>query len=373
MEGQLSPGPPSSARRYFVSAPIDFALISGLSFALFGWFLFFPAANTGERMMAAGVANVLLNWPHFAATSFRLYGSRKNAAQFPATAIVAPLLAGAGIVGALLSPLVLAPAFFRVFLLWSFFHFSGQTLGITFLYARKAGFRVGGWARWALSGFVYLTFLSWQARADVSGQGSYFGVALPRFGLPAWAPPALELAMAGFGVFAAALLAESAIRQKRLPPLMVVMPALTQLLWFGPGTRVPAFYEFVQAFHSVQYLLIAWSMHLRETARPADAPPGFRQVALLSGRWVALNLLGGAALFWLLPRAVGFLGANPILAIGVVSAGVQIHHFFVDGVIWKLKSGAVASPLLAGVGDLFARRTFQKEPAEGSLVAGSAP
>jgi hypothetical protein len=39
-------------------------------------------------------------------------------------------------------------------------------------------------------------------------------------------------------------------------------------------------------------------------------------------------------------------------ATGVVITGVQIHHFFVDGVIWKLKNKSVASPLMVNLADL---------------------
>jgi len=36
------------------------------------------------------------------------------------------------------------------------------------------------------------------------------------------------------------------------------------------------------------------------------------------------------------------------LATGVLTAAVQIHHFFVDGVIWKLRNPRVANPLTVG-------------------------
>ena len=36
------------------------------------------------------------------------------------------------------------------------------------------------------------------------------------------------------------------------------------------------------------------------------------------------------------------------LSVAVIIAGVQIHHFFVDGVIWKLRNPRVANPLTVG-------------------------
>ena len=362
---------PTRAPGYFVNGPVDFMLIGGLSAGLYGLFRLFPAASPTDRMVAAGVLNVLLNWPHFSATSLRLYGSRRNIAQYPATATLAPLLAAGGVAGSLLSPLTVAPLFIKVFMLWSFYHFSGQTIGIAMIYARRFGFHFGRWERSALYGFVFLTAISWAAASDGSPGGThYFGVRLTHFGLPPWAPLVLRLAMVGFGVLALLLVAQSSVRQRRLPPAMMLLPAVTQFIWFVPGPEVPAFYEFVQALHSVQYLLIAWSMHLHETAA-GNLIPGWRQVLWQSGRWGAINLFVGAALFWFLPRALGRLGADPVLAIGVVSAGVQVHHFFVDGVIWKLKNRTTSSPLMMSFRDLVDRPRHAVEPIP--LVVGGTP
>jgi hypothetical protein len=52
---------------------------------------------------------------------------------------------------------------------------------------------------------------------------------------------------------------------------------------------------------------------------------------------------------------VARLGGYPLtFATGVLICGVQIHHFFVDGVIWKLKNKNVAAPLMVNIADLVA-------------------
>jgi hypothetical protein len=65
------------------------------------------------------------------------------------------------------------------------------------------------------------------------------------------------------------------------------------------------------------------------------------------------------------------IGADPVLAIGVISAGVQVHHFFVDGVIWKLRNKTTASPLMLSFRDLFDRPGHAVGPIP--AVAGGAP
>jgi hypothetical protein len=57
---------------------------------------------------------------------------------------------------------------------------------------------------------------------------------------------------------------------------------------------------------------------------------------------MGLNIAIGALLFWVLPRAVHHLGGVPMgFTVPVLGAAVQIHHFFVDGVIWKLRNPRV--------------------------------
>jgi hypothetical protein len=132
----------------------------------------------------------------------------------------------------------------------------------------------------------------------------------------------------------------------RALPLIVLLPALSQWVWFVGGDGGSAFREFVPAFHSLQYLLIAWSIQMKETLDRGGRSPSKRFVGGETLRWGLWNVAGGAALFWVLPRLFASSAGDLTFATGVVHAGVQIHHFFVDGVIWKLKDPTVASPLM---------------------------
>ncbi len=69
------------------------------------------------------------NYPHFASTNYRLYHSRSSMAQYPLTSFVTPLVMVAAVIGCYLSPNDIAPLFIKLYLLWSPYHFSGQTLG----------------------------------------------------------------------------------------------------------------------------------------------------------------------------------------------------------------------------------------------------
>lgn len=339
---------PPPSRLYFVSAPVDLALIGGLSIVCFVVLrLAFPGGSTPELNRTAVLLLWVVNWPHFAATSYRLYHRRENVRQYPVTAWLSPLVVLAGMLACFASPALVAPYWVKLYLIWSPWHFSGQSVGITLLYARRAGVRVSTGARFGLSAFVFGSFISQTARFEASPLGAqYFGIRYPGLGLPAWVADATAALMyAGGLAFLFLVVRGCRADGRRLPPI-VLLPALAQWVWFIGGSGEPAFREFVPAFHSLQYLLVAWSIQMKESLDRGGRVPSKRFVGGQTLRWGLANLAGGAVLFWVLPRVFALSVGDLAFASGVVHAGVQIHHFFVDGVIWKLQDPAVASPLM---------------------------
>jgi hypothetical protein len=356
--------PPSERPRrlYFVNAFVDYALIGGISIALyFAMTLLHDGQRTEAVWQTAAMLAWVVNWPHFSATSYRLYHSRSNRRQYPLTAFAIPVLLLAFMAGSFMSPEHVAPSFVKLFLIWSPYHFSGQTLGISLIYARRAGFVVRKWERLALAGFIFSTFLIQTSNAELGSAASqFYSVSTAPLGLPAWVPTLFWALMLSCGATFLLLLTRWSLRSRRLPPPILLLPAITQCVWFVLGSQVASFNEFVPFFHSLQYLLIAWAMQLKEKMDIAGIRPSRSYAWQESARWGAINLAGGAALFWLFPRLCSLSGIEVAFATAVVSSGVQIHHFFVDGVIWKLKNPQVSSPLLVNLGDIIAR-----EPAQG--------
>jgi hypothetical protein len=361
---QPTPPSPSPARLYFINAPVDFLLIGAASILTFlvflglQWYGVLPWDSRPLQVtQAALVLTWLCNWPHFSASSYRLYHSRDNIRQYPVTALVIPWVVLAGVVASFASPALIAPYFVKLFRIWSPYHFSGQTLGISLIYARRSGWKVSPWQRFTLSSFIYGTFLVGTIRAETATTlPDFFGIADHGMGLPLWLAQLAELWMYGAGGAFLVLAAFWCIRNRRPLPAIMVLPAVTQFVWFGLAHFSLPFAEFVPFFHSLQYLLIAWSVQLKEKKDLQQLKPSWHYVVGESLRWGALNLGGGAGLFYLLPRLASEVGGFPLLfATGVISCGVQIHHFFVDGVIWKLKNKSVSSPLMVNIEDLVGR------------------
>jgi hypothetical protein len=354
-----------NARLYFVSAFVDAFVIGGASILTFGLMWWFRSRIQMDSVYAVSAALlVAINWPHFSATVHRLYHSRSNIEQYPLTALAVPFLILAGVWACFAEPTAVAPYFVKLYLIWSPYHFSGQTLGLTLLYARRAGLRFNGKERFALAGFIFATFLVPLVRAE-SGQGdrAYYGVTNPTLGLPEWTRFVVEgwLAATAVALFVIFLRWK---RTRRSLPAMVLLPGVAQFVWFVPGSQLPAFNEFVPMFHSLQYLFIAWALQLKEKLDVEAILPSRGYVLWESLRWLLLNVVGGLLLFETLPLIFQWTGVSAAFATGVVLSAVQIHHFFVDGVIWKLKSPAVSSPLMATLTEIaVTSRPVQPEPA----------
>lgn len=371
----IAPQLQTAKQTAFVNTPVDFLLIGGFSIihlalfssaelramitatlgVLFGPLLSIMAApfhdypvNVYDAAIVATLLTWAINHPHFSATSHRLYRSRENMIQFPVTAIGVPALLFVMLTAALLMPTTIAPWFVKVFLIWSPYHFSAQTLGITMLYARRAGFVISPVLKRALICFIFGTYLGPTLAAEGYNKlPEYYGIALPVFGLPDDFFILYKTAIQAAGLACAVLLIHAALQQKRRLPLLLLVPAVAQYVWFIIGAGMNGFQEFVPAYHSLQYLLIAWAINLKERADEGKLTPTPKHAALESTRWFALNVVGGIFLFYVLPKMAGLqfdIGTGA--AIGITLAAVQIHHFFVDGVIWKLRNPRVSQPLM---------------------------
>jgi hypothetical protein len=343
----VSPGPLS--RWYFVHPWVDALGAGGLSILVFVAAMASPWSSSAgpafpSALQLAVWVQWIINWPHFSATSYRLLRVPENRREFPLTTYVIPVVIGGGVLAALHWPTFVAPYFIKFFLLWSPYHFTAQSLGISLLYARRAGYTMSSGERWALTIFLFGTFIASTARAETSSAAQgYFGIAYPGLGVPWELAFALSVLMYAAGVRFLLLAYQRWTRNGERLPLIVLIVAAAQYVWFILGSHAPSFYVFVPAFHALQYLLIAWVMELRENRSG-------RSAGQITTIWAVANFLGGVVLFWGAPRALTAFGVSLEIATAVLIAGVQIHHFFVDGVIWKLRNPRVANPLTVGWG-----------------------
>ena len=368
--------PAAFARPWLFNAPLDLLVGCGAwslpLLAVVFWLQREPAAAAalGLAFYALGL---FCNNPHYMATLHRAYHTAGDFAKYRFfTVYVTALLALAAVLIHFAPGLV--PWVVTLYLTWSPWHYTGQNFGIAQLLLRRAGAPADPSARALLHGGYVAAFVVWAATlhsARASGDPAFLSL-----GLPDRLATALQLggALAFVGLTGAAFVRLGRV----LPGRALAGPGLltlTQALWFvGPalatrfgGLDLPASYFSAGALafmHCAQYLWITTYHARREVASPAAASPAAPRFSFL--RYYAALVVGGIALFvpgpWIASRIFEHDFVDSFV---IFMALVNVHHFILDGAVWKLRDGQLARLLLGN-------RTPGDTPAEAALHPGDA-
>jgi tetratricopeptide (TPR) repeat protein len=314
------------------------------------------ASNARTWSIAFYVLALFFNYPHYMATIYRAYHRSED---FQKYRIFTVHTTGLILLTLLLSHywLRLLPWIFTIYLTWSPWHYSGQNYGLFMMFARRAGADPDKSARRALYGAFVVSYL-------VLFLGFHTGPSTdPLFlslGIPAvvsrWEQIILMVAFVGLSTFGLSRLASATGWRKLIPSLTLLS---SQFLWFLlpaaisliKGLEIPQnrYSSGVLAvMHSAQYLWIT-SYYARREALGERAggdtgkePRNWRPLA-----YFGVLVAGGIALFvpgpWVASRAFHHDFTSSFL---IFTALVNIHHFILDGAIWKLRDGRIASLLL---------------------------
>ena len=291
---------------------------------------------------------LLFNYPHFMATVYRAYHSYDEFSKYRVfTVHIALLLACAGLIAHLWYPLL--PWLFTLYICWSPWHYTGQNYGLLMMFTRRAGLSPSENERRALhlsfiASFIMLLF---SFHTGSSGDPLILSLGLPaKFTLPVRAMLALFfIAGSGWALFS---MSRRSTWKALLPTATLVT---TQFLWFllpallellsgkeVPQTRYSS--GILAVLHSAQYLWIT-SFYQKKEARATG------QVSWSFSRYLLTLVAGGIALFvpgpWIASRVFHADFATSFLTF---TALVNLHHFILDGALWKLRDSRIASYLL---------------------------
>jgi tetratricopeptide (TPR) repeat protein len=305
----------------------------------------------GLQMSLAFYALTLVaNNPHYMATLYRAYHTKEDFARYRIFTLHLTVLLLLTAVAAHWS-IKLLPWLYTIYLTWSPWHYAGQNFGIALMFARRNEIEIKRSERNALyAAFVAsfaMIFLGFHSAA-AAGNDPY----LLNFGIPqSVARVGNALALGVFvsgGLYALLQMGQRAGWRKMIAPATLFA---TQAIWFvvpltlqmvaGVQAPLARYSTGVLAFmHSAQYLWITSYYAKRE----AEARPG--------GVWKPLAyfgvlVVGGIALFVPGPWVVStVLHRDFTTSFFIFASLVNIHHFILDGAIWKLRDGRIAAMLL---------------------------
>ncbi len=305
-------------------------------------------SNTHAWAVAFYALAIAFNYPHFMATVYRAYHTRENFEKYKILTLHVTLLMV--LTGVLLHAWPrLLPWVFTLYICWSPWHYTGQNYGLLMMFARRGGARVSpAERRWIRAAFI-ASYLMLLASFETGGSSERLILSL---GLPVkftlWARLALGAAFALFAVLGFQRLVAANGWEAMTPSMLL---AFTQFLWFVLPTllELRATYQIPQTqyssgilavMHSAQYIWVT-SYYQQREARAAG------QSKWRVAAYFVTLVAGGIALFipgpWLVSYILRFDFTTSLL---IFTALVNIHHFILDGAIWKLRDSRVASLLI---------------------------
>jgi tetratricopeptide (TPR) repeat protein len=341
---------------------------------LFYLLVFVALGATGSRateVVPQGLLPLLAIFagaPHYGATLLRVYEHRESRRKYAFFAVGITALLGAAFVVSLFE-YALGTLLVTLYFNWNSWHYAGQNYGLAMMFLRRRGVEVAPRAKQ----LFYASFLLSSAIAIVAMNGGDGIIYAPDsasastrqsgpvyqfipIGLP---DPALTgLLVTGLVAYLGCLAGAIGMLLRRgsvsdlMPALLLV---LTQSMWFVipvaarhwgvfggflPLSQDNAKYTFmwIALGHSLQYLWVTSYFAKRTESYPGNTRYWLRCLFAGSMLWNVPGLI-------LAPFALGTVAYTEGLSF-LIAAVANLHHFILDGAIWKLRDAGIGRILL---------------------------
>lgn len=348
----------------------EFLCVGGATLLLYPVFAWFPAVfgiDAAELFIGFLMFHAahLINDPHFAVSYLLFYRDTRRqltaqsngASPYPSLAhvrfwlagVVVPLVlvAWAGVAIAQGSAELLGLLIQLMFLLVGW-HYVKQGFGVWSVLSARRSLRYEPFERRAVLLHCYTAWAyAWASPATPAITASEKGVVYLALKKPQW----IESACLAGVVASALLLAVVLGRRIRAGRRVLWRPLMGLLIsvwcWTVFSSLDPLMVYVIPALHSIQYLYFVWLLK-RNEARASEGPPHFGPPVTTQLAWTfGLAVLLGWLLFHAAPSfgdelfyaasasasSNSMLGPTPYFA--AIFAVVNIHHYFLDSVIWR--------------------------------------
>jgi hypothetical protein len=344
-----------------ISPLIDLLCVGGLSLIVFVPLLL--SGRTDLVIIGAGAQAwlaTMINMPHFMASYRIVYRSREMILRHKWASIYVPAILLAYLLAAIWEAqysqtlVIILITVSSAYLAW---HYTGQVWGMMASFAYLDGISFEKSERFLIRTSLRILLawhLTWFLFTQLRNHDAV--------------RPAYLLVSAGTVVaFVLGLIGLIRMRRRtgKLPPLRALVAWVAIFAWYAMMARDPKALFWVQIAHAVQYLSFPIRVEINRT-RSISA----REVAHV-GRHMAIYGVGLLVVSYLMAQvvpasAMGAIGnifgeepgkAAPIL----ILMFINIHHYFTDGVVWKISNPEVRRELFAHVA----------RPAKAPVAAGN--
>ena len=332
---------------------VDYLFAGSLTFLIFLPLLVLNVTTPTPAVVGTLLilGNVLVNSPHYAATYYRVYRGKAEILEYPLEAVVAPAVLALVAAACFVFPTSLTPWVAFVYLATSGYHYAGQTYGVSMIFLGKSGAKLTTLQKRILRAPIYAAYAYSVINMNVAGSkpSRVLETLVPMLNIPA---TVLVAAGAVVGVtvvmFVGLNLWFYRLNRRGLPTVVNTIVA-AHVVWFTM-TQFPILIAFVPFLHCLQYLFVTAFFDFKEQRAQRTGPEltlahYFRSTMFF--RYYATQVAVGLGLFIFLPIVLTSAGAGPRVLVGAVVISVlNLHHFILDGAIWKRRSPTVRKPLL---------------------------
>jgi len=353
---------PSPSSPSILSPVVDFLCVGGLSLIVLVPLLVSGQAELGFVTIAALVwIQTLINTAHFMASYRIVYRDREMIMKHKWAAIGVPVIMAAFIALALATEsTVLVVLFFAVssgYLAW---HYTGQAWGMMASYGRLGGLSFDNSERLLIRSSLRI-MLAWHVTWFL-----HYAIRNPAVLEPVDAIYRVVSAVTIIG-FALGLvgLVKAWRRTGRIPPVRALVPWLAIFVWYAAVARWGIAGLFlVQLAHAIQYLEFPARVEVNRASANKAVRLGTHMLlyaaALLALAFAVTVVVPGPAMS-VVTDALGIAqgSAAPVLILYFIN----IHHYFTDGVIWKISNPEVRRDLFAHVMPVQASSSAQSKRA----------
>jgi hypothetical protein len=343
---------PPTTRSYSILSPVvDFLCVGGLSLIVL-----VPMLLSGRSdlvIIGAGaqawIATVI-NMPHFMASYRLVYRSRETILRHKWASIYIPVILAVYILVAVwqaqTSPVfvIILVSVSSAYLAW---HYTGQVWGMMASYAYLDGRAFEKDERFLIRTGLRI-LLAWHV--------TWFLYTQLRD--PSRVRPLYVVISAGTLVaFALGVLGLAKMRRRtgKLPPARALVAWLALFVWYAVMARDPKAIFWIQIAHALQYLAFPIRVELNRTRAAAETATRATRVAthmalygalLIAISYIVAQVVPGRAM----DAVATIFGEEPGKVTPVlILMFINIHHYFTDGVIWKISNPEVRRELFAHV------------------------
>ncbi len=356
-----------SSPAWLLSPTADSLMIGGSSILMFilAWTFVDRSTGTNQVSWTAFYLAMAVNNPHFMASYILLYWDKRREMlsnpRFYWAGVIAPLLV-IGFFAVCISQRLSAALGYAVNFMYFLvgWHYVKQIYGTIIVTSVRRGYFFSKGEALALKLNLFpVWFMSYFNGNHSIRELLHYGVGYKTLGFPAWFSTLNYVALGASFLALGAMLFYKWLSDGKLPGITAIISFASIYVWYLPSVYHAHFWYLIPFFHSLQYLLFVGALKKNEfqarSVTETDGSPVSQRLYFARYFFGFVVACVGLAFltFDYLPHWLDYLVPydekvfGPELFMFCFITFINIHHYFIDNVIWRRDNVSLKKYLLS--------------------------